>query len=244
MQTSQANYWGILNVPYTPQVIGGKFGSTYNLFTNDNGWDLIENTFIAQGGEQYLTIGVFDRINGQKVHVPVIGDTTWLPEAYYYIDDVSITEEPYCLHSCKINLPAIVLDPDPNQQIQSMACIPNVHPMSIQIDNAIAYRLTIYNSFGAPLYNFYEFNPNGFPYPWFVNWNGEDDYGNGVQSDLYAATLEMWNCNAGGTMINFHIYSNGFNGQPVHIPPVTDIPFNSGFSCCEYDKYYQDYIFN
>ncbi|MDR1006593.1 MAG: OmpA family protein [Bacteroidales bacterium] len=57
--------------------------------TNTQQWMKIEGEFVAQGGEQYLTIGNF--YPSDKSNVVDIADLTYLlPGAYYYIDDVSL----------------------------------------------------------------------------------------------------------------------------------------------------------
>ncbi|MBQ7985102.1 MAG: OmpA family protein [Bacteroidales bacterium] len=73
---------------YKPQVVNSFNRPLYDT----EQWMKIEDTFIAQGGEQFLTIGNFypeeqsNLINPQNT-------TNILPGAYYYIDDVEL----YCL---------------------------------------------------------------------------------------------------------------------------------------------------
>lgn len=55
--------------------------------TSSTGWTLVSQTFTANGGEDYLTIGNFDD-DPQTVSVPGPGH---LSGAYYFFDDVSVT---------------------------------------------------------------------------------------------------------------------------------------------------------
>jgi hypothetical protein len=74
--------------------------------TSDEGWVMICDTFIAQGGEQFLTIGSFSREFPKRIHKVKKSQHTSLRVnpfnkfAYYYIDDVSLVEvkpdEPLC----------------------------------------------------------------------------------------------------------------------------------------------------
>lgn len=60
--------------------------------TDITGWTLISGTYIASGNEQFLTIGNFYNENlTQIVNINPIGS---LGAAYYYIDQVSVTQSP------------------------------------------------------------------------------------------------------------------------------------------------------
>lgn len=58
-------------------------------------WVKIEDTLIAKGGEQYLTIGEFERYEKRQLlqlHTPEKYKKTFpYPRAYYFIDDISLT---------------------------------------------------------------------------------------------------------------------------------------------------------
>lgn len=73
---------------YTPQVVNNYD----NVLMNTKGWDTISNEFIAEGGEEYLTIGNFFPASHSNI-VELDSLTELLPGAYYYLDDVSL----YCL---------------------------------------------------------------------------------------------------------------------------------------------------
>lgn len=88
-------------LPYKPQVI------SYEKYTYEDGWSLISGTFIAKGGEQYMTIGSYSDTTvislqslGSRpqtfVASPHIGH-----HVYFYMDDVcvSLAEEKSC--DCK-----------------------------------------------------------------------------------------------------------------------------------------------
>lgn len=58
------------------------------------GWDRVCGTFVAKGGEKYITIGNFtnnDNTKNEKVKKPDNIKGTVLIASYYYIDDVSVT---------------------------------------------------------------------------------------------------------------------------------------------------------
>ncbi len=72
-----------LNV--TPQVVSSSYVS------DTVGWTLIQSTFTATGGEQYITIGNFNDASStstQTVYSPQPGGPML---SYYFIDDVSVT---------------------------------------------------------------------------------------------------------------------------------------------------------
>ena len=75
---------------YQPQVVNNF---ERPLFDTEN-WQKIEGTFVAKGGERYLTIGNFYP-EEQSNHIDPGNTQNILPGAYYYIDDVEL----YCV-SC------------------------------------------------------------------------------------------------------------------------------------------------
>lgn len=78
-----ANNSGPLNV--TPQFL------TTNYITDKNGWTLVSATYVATGGERYLTIGCFTASNtGNLQGVNGGSGGGWNRMSYYYIDDVSL----------------------------------------------------------------------------------------------------------------------------------------------------------
>lgn len=71
--------------PYTPQVVN----DTKNTIIDTRGWQQVTGVFVAQGGEQYLTLGNFN-IAEQSGYLDYDSLSRLLPGAYYYIDDVTV----------------------------------------------------------------------------------------------------------------------------------------------------------
>lgn len=71
--------------PYQPQVVN----SADRILDNTHGWQRVEGTFVAQGGERYVTLGNFIPIEQSGFGNPD-SLTQLLPGAYYYIDDVRV----------------------------------------------------------------------------------------------------------------------------------------------------------
>lgn len=92
-------------LPYTPQV-----ESAVNVYlTNSTGWTAITGTFVAVGGESWVTIGNFHD-DGSTNLAP--GPGVWPGGSYYYVDDVSVelalpTEQACCMSdgSCSMQYP-------------------------------------------------------------------------------------------------------------------------------------------
>lgn len=72
-------------LPFIPQVVN----PTGNYLTSKNGWTLISGTYTATGGETHLVIGNF---SDNAATVPQTGLGGFYPGAYYYIDDVCVSE--------------------------------------------------------------------------------------------------------------------------------------------------------
>lgn len=75
------------NFPVTPQVRS----DTTKPIMDTVGWTKISGNFIAKGGEQYLTIGNFSNDVNSKIDTNN-RNTQYYADAYYYVDDVSVTE--------------------------------------------------------------------------------------------------------------------------------------------------------
>jgi hypothetical protein len=98
-KNSHTNMWG-----YDPVAHINEADDHY--ITSDEGWVMICDTFIAHGGEQFLTIGSFQRDFPKRIHKVKKTEHTSLRVtpfqkfSYYYIDDVSLMEvlpgEPLC----------------------------------------------------------------------------------------------------------------------------------------------------
>ncbi|MEO8150835.1 MAG: T9SS type A sorting domain-containing protein [Bacteroidia bacterium] len=82
--TSPGPYSNSLHIPVTPQV-----QNTTGVLGDTAAWMLVSEIFTATGGEQYITIGNFnDDFSTTITQVGSIGSYG----AYYFIDDVSVTE--------------------------------------------------------------------------------------------------------------------------------------------------------
>lgn len=76
------------NLPYSPQI---ENNPSTNPLDDRYGWTEVAGTFIAQGGEKYITIGNFN--NDLNTDTTYFSDgSNWLSFSYHYIDDVSVTE--------------------------------------------------------------------------------------------------------------------------------------------------------
>lgn len=71
------------SLPYTPQVVN----SLNSIISDAMSWTHVIDTIVANGGERYVTLGVFTD-NANTNWVSTSGG--WMSEAYYYIDDVSV----------------------------------------------------------------------------------------------------------------------------------------------------------
>jgi hypothetical protein len=107
-------YFDTLN--YIPQV----HNPHGNIITDKQNWTLISGSFIANGGEQYITIGNFwDDANTETMWVAGGMKKGTTPFSYFYIDDVSVSivsEEESCASTAinKINnKDLIIIFPNP-----------------------------------------------------------------------------------------------------------------------------------
>lgn len=66
--------------------------NSINQLNNKQNWTKIYGTYLAQGGEQFITIGNFFHYNNSNVQAEISGGTCALANeaAYYYIDDVIV----------------------------------------------------------------------------------------------------------------------------------------------------------
>jgi gliding motility-associated-like protein len=129
-------FWNTVDIaPVTPQL-----QTQENIFYSDTiNWMSINFEYIANGGEQYITIGNF--IPFSSVNYQAIDSFSVI--SYYYLDDVSLI----CCDadSCILNLPAVipnVFTPD-NDGVNDVFKIENLAPNS---------SLTIYNRWGNTVY--------------------------------------------------------------------------------------------
>jgi gliding motility-associated-like protein len=86
ISSQQVTSTSILPLPVTPQI-----NNTNGYLINKVEWTLISGTYIAVGGEKYITIGNFlDDANTDTTSFGGINGQ----HAYYYIDDVTVEECP------------------------------------------------------------------------------------------------------------------------------------------------------
>lgn len=121
-----------------PQIINN---GNFNPLTNKSGWTKIEGSFIAQGGEQYLTIGNF--FNDSESDTDFVGGSNFSScgygASYYYIEDVS-------LKLCNYSSPVIEI---PNVFTPNNDGINDTY--FIHSSNISSYSMNIYNRWGANL---------------------------------------------------------------------------------------------
>ena len=109
-----------INTYYQPQVVNPK----ERILDNTEEWQLVEGTFIAKGGEEYLSIGNFLPASQSNLIYPD-SLTNLLPGAYYYIDDVHLI----CLDCAKqialLNPP--VKEPEKPISVGSTIVLKNIY---------------------------------------------------------------------------------------------------------------------
>ncbi|MBP9990357.1 MAG: OmpA family protein [Bacteroidales bacterium] len=74
-----------INTFYQPQVVNPK----ERILDDTKGWQQIEGTFVASGGEEFLSIGNFLSASQSNLIFPDSLENL-LPGAYYYIDDIHL----------------------------------------------------------------------------------------------------------------------------------------------------------
>jgi hypothetical protein len=124
----------------TPQVVNTPLA----YLTDTAGWMPLGGTYVATGGEQYLTIGNFLAYDNGTALQEMPGQQL-LDHAYYYIDDVSLTpasevEGPCELHTGVRTLPAADVQVAPNP-VSSVAVITVPHATA-------GFHLTVFDAQG------------------------------------------------------------------------------------------------
>ncbi|HET6992588.1 MAG TPA: vWA domain-containing protein, partial [Bacteroidia bacterium] len=80
-------------LPYTPQIISQQ------VIVSENGWTLISGTYVANGGEKYITLGSFSDVSVISLSSlgltpeKAISSQHIMRSAYFYMDDVSVTPD-------------------------------------------------------------------------------------------------------------------------------------------------------
>ncbi len=76
-----------LYLPYNPQVSNNSFSNPIDIF---NSWILVKDSFIASGGEKYITIGNFKNdVNTDTINFNY--NSLIQPFGYSYIDDIRVS---------------------------------------------------------------------------------------------------------------------------------------------------------
>lgn len=75
----------IIATPFEPQVVR----SIDSVLDDTQDWQRVSGIFVAQGGEQYVTIGNFNTAE-RSGYREIDSLTKLLPGAYYYIDDITV----------------------------------------------------------------------------------------------------------------------------------------------------------
>lgn len=139
MYFSNGNISGntIYNLSYTPQI----FNTDSNFLTDKINWTLVSGLFIANGGENYLTIGNFKNATNTDSLFVGGGGNAANPNyqgAYYYIDDVSIIlcDSSNDVHET-LNRSDLKIYPNPSNGAYH-----------IKINNFSVYSVNVYNELG------------------------------------------------------------------------------------------------
>lgn len=124
---------------YTPQIINPP----NNQLNNKNGWTMVADTFIAAGGEEYLTLGNFNTTANSDTLFVGSPSTGWTA-AYYLIDDVTVFDMDNPL-SCS-SLPSLnnlTIYPNPSTSgIFTFRC-ENTAPGQIEIFNSLGQQVSL-----------------------------------------------------------------------------------------------------
>lgn len=128
-------FYGPLQLLFTPQIEN----AINNIIVDTAKWTTITGTFIANGGESFLTIGNFyNNLNTNTVIINAGG----FNGAYYYIDDVSVVR----CDSCDVQ--GVY-----ENRLASMNIFPNpfVNAFSIGSTNIGISQIEIFNLLGTPI---------------------------------------------------------------------------------------------
>ncbi len=101
--TAPGPFSSVLHINVTPQIQNSS-----GLLSNNSGWTAVNGTFVADGGEQFITIGNFN--NDSNTTVVQVGNIGNLG-SYYFIDSVSVLPEPEGVS--QIQEPHLLLSPNP-----------------------------------------------------------------------------------------------------------------------------------
>ena len=139
----------ILETPQIESPLGVTLTDTLN-------WTLVQGSFVAQGGEQYLTIGQFNAFT--DLTLETFGASPTFYETYYYIDSIVVLE---CAppDEMVLEIPN-VFTPNADGENDSFTAT---------IENAESAQIHIYNRWGGEVFSSQD--PN---FRWNGTLNGED----------------------------------------------------------------------
>jgi len=128
---------------YNPQV----FNPHGNIITDTKNWTLISGSFIANGGEQYITIGNFwDDANTDTLFVGG-GYRGSAPASYLYIDDVSVSADTSTCLSTAID------EVSNKEDLITVFPNPATNTITIEFPKAVVSNIAIYNLLGEEVYS-------------------------------------------------------------------------------------------
>jgi hypothetical protein len=134
-------YNGYNAIPVTPSVIN-QLG---NYITDTLNWSKVSGTYIANGGERFLTIGNFY----DNAHIDTIGGTNG--SIYCYIDDVSVIDCGWSGIKEKENSSDFKIFPNPSDGI-----------VNIEFDNPQKYEVIVCNLLGEKINTTIKQSKTGF----------------------------------------------------------------------------------
>jgi hypothetical protein len=138
---TSTQYLDTLN--YNPQV----FNPHGNVITDTKNWILISGSFIAQGGEQYITIGNFwDDANTDTLFVGG-GYRGSAPASYLYIDDVSVSADTSTCLSTAID------EVSNKEDLITVFPNPATNTITIEFPKAVVSNIAIYNLLGEEVFS-------------------------------------------------------------------------------------------
>lgn len=201
-------------LPYTPQVQNPQFRMIDNTF----GWIKICGTFVAQGGENFMTIGSFkddDESTFTKIDTSYCsGDSYGVHWSYVLFDNVLVT--PDLSYATECDNSTVYVEPDNRVYPNGTEELPNITTnCDYQLANVITpngdqindfFPLTISNHWTFRVMNrwgnlVYFTDQDGAS-----KWNGKDDFGNILSDGVYFYLIEdlQNGCSQHGTITIVH----------------------------------------
>jgi gliding motility-associated-like protein len=139
---------------FAPIFAKPQVSNTTQFLADTLNWMKVEGTFVADGTEDYLTIGYFETGNADTLnnHYDPF-KPYYVVSSYYYVDGVSLIELP-----CVVNLPNVFTPNDDGINDEFM----------VQLCDSTQTELTIYNRWGNKVFETTDVN---------ISWNGRTTSG-------------------------------------------------------------------